>query len=258
MQISVGYELKYELPQVTPMILTLHVHHSRVSDLIRPDHMKTTPAVLTPAYRDGFGNWCTRLVAPQGEFCVTGDGLVHDTGALDAFVPSAIQHVVSELPEETLVFLLGSRYCETDKLSEIAWNLFSSAPFGWARVQQICDFVHRHIQFGYEFASPTKTAWEVFHERRGVCRDFAHLAIALCRCMNIPARYCTGYLGDIGRAEGSVADGLRGLVRGLSRRRLAHLRSTEQRSADRPDSHRARTRCGRRCDRDDVRTKHPP
>ncbi len=199
MQISVGYELNYQCPQPTPMILTLHVHHSRASDLIRPDHMMTTPSVPTAAYRDGFGNWCTRLVAPQGNFCVTGQALVRDTGALDPVFPQAGQHVVQQLPEETLVFLLGSRYCETDKLSETAWRLFSGAPFGWARVQTICDFVHQHIQFGYQFANPTKTAWEVFHERRGVCRDFAHLAIAFCRAMNIPARYCTGYLGDIGR-----------------------------------------------------------
>jgi transglutaminase-like putative cysteine protease len=201
MQINVGYELNYELPQATPMILTLHVHHSRASDLVRPDYMMTTPAVSTAAYRDGFGNWCTRLVAPQGHFRVTGDALVNDTGATDPVWPDAIQHVIQLLPEESLVFLLGSRYCETDKMSEIAWKLFASAPFGWARVQAICDFVHQHIQFGYEFASPTKTAWEVYNERKGVCRDFAHLAITLCRCMNIPARYCTGYLGDIGRPK---------------------------------------------------------
>ena len=201
MQIRVGYELNYDLPQATPMILTLNVHHSRASDLAGPDYMKTTPSVPSAAYRDGFGNWCTRLIAPQGLFRVTGDAVVNDTGALDAVSPSAIQHVVPQLPEETLVFLLGSRYCETDKLSEIAWSLFSGSPFGWGRVQAICDFVHQHIQFGYQFASPTKTAWDVYNERRGVCRDFAHLAIALCRCMNIPARYCTGYLGDIGRPK---------------------------------------------------------
>ena len=198
MQIRVGYELNYDLPQPTPMILTLNVHHSRVSDLVGPDHMRTMPAVPTTAYRDGFGNWCTRLVAPPGRFCVTSDATINDTGALDPFVPEAVQVPVPWLPEETLVFLLGSRYCETDKMSQIAWDRFSGTPLGWGRVQAICDFVHQHIQFGYQFASPTKTAWEVFHERRGVCRDFAHLAITLCRCMNIPARYCTGYLGDIG------------------------------------------------------------
>jgi transglutaminase-like putative cysteine protease len=198
MQIRVGYELQYQLPQPTPMLLTLHVHYSRASDLVRPDHMIATPAVPMAAYRDGFGNWCTRLVAPQGRFSVTADTIVKDTGVPEAIFPSALQHPVPQLPEETLVFLLGSRYCETDRLSEIAWKLFSSAPLGWARVQAVCDFVHQHIQFGYEHASPTKSAWEVYIDRKGVCRDFAHLAIAFCRCLNIPARYCTGYLGDIG------------------------------------------------------------
>jgi len=201
MLIRVGYELNYQLPQATPMILTLNVHYSRVSDLAHPDHMTTTPSVPAVAYRDGFGNWCTRLVAPAGSFTVTSDAIVNDSGALEVAVPFAVQHLVQHLPEETLVFLLGSRYCETDKLSQIAWDRFSGTPLGWGRVQAICDFVHDHIQFGYEFASPTKTDWEVFHERKGVCRDFAHLAITLCRCMNIPARYCTGYLGDIGRPK---------------------------------------------------------
>ena len=199
MKIRVGYALVYDFPQPTPMILTLNVHYGRASDLVQPDNMRTTPSVPTAAYRDGFGNWCTRLIAPPGRFTVTADAIVNDTGALDPVVPQAIQHLVPLLPEETLVFLLGSRYCETDKLSEFAWSRFSSTPLGWARVQAVCDFVHDHIQFGYQFSSPTKTAWEVFMDRKGVCRDFAHLAIALCRCLNIPARYCTGYLGDIGR-----------------------------------------------------------
>jgi transglutaminase-like putative cysteine protease len=124
--------------------------------------------------------------------------LVNDSGLPDPVVIEARQHPVEQLPEEALVFLLGSRYCETEKLTETAWRLFATGPTGWARVQGICDFVHRHIEFGYGHASPSRTAWEAFRERRGVCRDYAHLAIALCRCMNIPARYCTGYLGDIG------------------------------------------------------------
>ena len=198
MLIRVGYELSYEFPQPTPMILTLNVHHSRVSDLVRPDYMITSPSVPIAAYRDGFGNWCNRLVAPQGQFRVTGDAVVKDSGKFEVPAPSAEQHQVQQLPEETLVFLLGSRYCETDRLSETAWKLFGGAPLGWARVQTICDFVHDHIEFGYQYASPTKTAWEVFNDRRGVCRDFAHLAVTFCRCLNIPARYCTGYLGDIG------------------------------------------------------------
>jgi transglutaminase-like putative cysteine protease len=197
MQIRVGYELNYKLPQPTPMILTLNVHHSRVSDLEQPDHMKTTPSVPTAAYRDGFGNWCTRLVAPAGHFRVTSDATINDSGEREPVVPSAIQHPVPQLPEETLVFLLGSRYCETDRLSTIAWSMFGHVE-GWARVQAICDFVHQHVSFGYHHARPTRTAWETYNERVGVCRDFAHLALTFCRCTNIPARYCTGYLGDIG------------------------------------------------------------
>ncbi len=198
MQIRVGYDLRYAFPRPTPMILTLNVHYSRASDLVRPDLMLTDPAVPIRSYRDGFGNWCTRLVAPQGQLRIFADAVINDPGTPDPVSPAAEQHAVEALPEETLVFLLGSRYCETDRLSDAAWRLFAQSPLGWARVQAVCDFVNHHIQFGYEFASPTKTAWEVFSERRGVCRDYAHLAIALCRALNIPARYCTGYLGDIG------------------------------------------------------------
>jgi len=198
MQIQVGYELQYRFPQSTPVILTLAVHYSRVSDLIRPDHMVLSPSVPIAAYRDPFGNWCSRIVAPAGVLKISADALIRDSGAHDAVVPWAQQHPISALPDDTLTFLLGSRYCETDRLSEIAWSLFARAPAGWGRVQTICDFVQRHIEFSYSHARSTKTAWEVFNERKGVCRDFAHLAVAFCRCMNIPARYCTGYLGDMG------------------------------------------------------------
>jgi transglutaminase-like putative cysteine protease len=198
MRLHVGYEIIYDCPQPTPMILTLHIHFTRVSDVIVPDHLMTRPSVPTKAYRDAFGNWCSRIVAPKGEIRLSADSIVNDRGETDAFVPSAPQHAVQELPEETLVFLLGSRYCETDLLSEVAWQLFGKSPSGWGRVQAICDFVHQHIAFGYEHARATKTAWETYNERNGVCRDYTHLAIAFCRCMNIPARYCTGYLSDVG------------------------------------------------------------
>ncbi|TMH26350.1 MAG: transglutaminase family protein [Betaproteobacteria bacterium] len=176
----------------------LHVHFTRVSDLVGRDDLVVDPPVSMEAYRDSFGNWCTRIVAPKGRTRVSADAIVNDSGAPDVFVPQAQQLSVSDLPEETLLFLLGSRYCETDRLSETAWNLFGQAPKGWGRVQAICDYVHRHITFGYEHARMTRTALEAFYDKTGVCRDYAHLAVTLCRCMNIPARYCTGYLGDIG------------------------------------------------------------
>src|SRR5450631_2207530 len=198
MKIQVGYEFIYSFPQATPMILTINVHYSRASDIVIPDNLTTDPSVPITAYRDGFGNWCSRIVAPPGRMRIFARGVVRDSGVPDVVVPDAMQHAVEDLPEETLVFLLGSRYCETDLLSVTAWQLFGNTPPGWARVQAICDFVHQHIAFGYEHARATMTAWEVYNEGKGVCRDYAHLAIAFCRCMNIPARYCTGYLSDIG------------------------------------------------------------
>jgi transglutaminase-like putative cysteine protease len=198
MKIKIGYEFIYHFPQPTPMILTTSVHDSRASDIVIPDHLKTDPPVPIAAYRDGFGNRCNRVVAPHGRMLISASGVVRDSGRHDAVVPLAMQHPVEDLPEETLVFLLGSRYCETDVLSQAAWNLFGNSAPGWARVQSICDFVHNHIVFNYENSSPTRTAWQAFNERAGVCRDYAHLAITFCRCMNIPARYCTGYLGDMG------------------------------------------------------------
>jgi transglutaminase-like putative cysteine protease len=201
MQISVGYELIYRFPQPTPMILAVHIHPSRVADIVVPDILTVDPPVPVLGYHDGFGNWCTRIVAPAGQVRLASRGQVYDSGAVDIVVPDAPQHAIQDLPEETLVFLLGSRYCETDRLSETAWALFANTPPGWARVQAICDYVHNRIAFGYQHARATKTAWEAYNEQRGVCRDYAHLAIAFCRCMNIPARYCTGYLGDMGTPQ---------------------------------------------------------
>ncbi len=197
MQIRAGYELIYECPQPTPMILTLNIHYTRASDLVTVDNIITSPPIPIKAYRDGFGNWCSFIIAPPGTMRISSDALVNDSGLPDAVDSFATQHAVEDLPVETLVFLLGSRYCETDRLSETAWALFGQTPPGWPRVRAICDFVHEHITFGYQHARVTKTAFEAFNERRGVCRDYTHLAITFCRCMNIPARYCTGYLGDI-------------------------------------------------------------
>lgn len=197
MRLRIGYEIIYDCPQPTPMILMTHVHYSRASDLLAPDHLITRPSLPTEPYRDSFGNWCARLVAPAGRTVITADAIVNDSGQPDPVCREARQLPVEQLPAETLLFLMGSRYCETDRLSDIAWNLFGSAPTGWDRVQAISDYVHQHITFGYQYARATKSAYEAFHERAGVCRDFAHLGVAFCRAMNIPARYCTGYLSDI-------------------------------------------------------------
>jgi len=198
MRIKVGYELVYDCPQPTPMLLMLNIHYTRASDIVVPDHLVTDPGVPISAYRDGFGNWCSRIVAPKGKIRISTTAVVRDSGKPDVVVPTARQIPLDELPEEALVFLLASRYCETELLSDIAWKLFSATEPGWHRVQAICDFVHNHIKFDYMQARATRTAWEAYNEGVGVCRDYAHLAVAFCRSMNIPARYCTGYLGDIG------------------------------------------------------------
>ncbi len=199
MEIRVGYDMTYQCSQPTPMILVLHVHYSRASDIVVPDHLVVSPSVPVTSYRDLFGNWCSRIVAPPGQTRLCTDSIVRDSGLPDVAVTNAWEHPVQDLPEETLQFLLGSRYCDTDRLLDVAWGLFGQTSPGWARVQAICDYVHRHIAFGYHHARPSRTAWEAYEEGRGVCRDYAHLAIALCRCMNIPARYCTGYISDIGQ-----------------------------------------------------------
>ena len=198
MLIRLGFEIRHRFPQDTPMLVTLNLHDSRRADIVIAQELLLDPGVPLHQYHDGFGNVCTRFVAPAGAVTLYSDAVVRDTGAPDEVVPDAQQLPVPLLPDETLVYLLGSRYCETDKLMEFAWSQFGSTPLGWARVQAICDYVHERITFGYQFANATKSAAQALEEGRGVCRDVAHSAIALCRCMNIPARYCTGYLGDIG------------------------------------------------------------
>ncbi|GAB3278932.1 transglutaminase-like domain-containing protein [Parahaliea aestuarii] len=198
MKIRIGYDLIFECPKPTPMILTLKVHSSRAPDLLTPDTIHTDPPGSIATYGDSYGNQCARIVAPKGVLHLSADATINDSGLPDTVKPQASQTPVEHLPDEALLFLLGSRYCETDSLVDTAWQLFSNNVTGWSRVQAICDFVHSHIEFGYQHARNTRTAREVLQVRQGVCRDFAHLAIALCRCMNIPARYCTGYLGDIG------------------------------------------------------------
>ncbi|MDB5366878.1 MAG: transglutaminase family protein [Rhodospirillales bacterium] len=198
MRIRAGYRIAYQCSEPTAILAHLDLHPSRLHDLESPDRMRTDPPVETHRYQDMFGNVCTRLVAPAGPITLSSEFIIRDSGLFDLVVPDAIQHQVAELPDDTLIYLLGSRYCETDRLSDVAWQLFGRTPTGWARVQAIVDYVHGHIGFDYQQARPTRGAYDAWLEQVGVCRDYAHLAIAFCRCMNIPARYCTGYLGDIG------------------------------------------------------------
>ena len=149
------------------------------------------------AYLDGFGNRCGRFTCPAGRIRLWNDAVLEDSGAPDRQNLGAAQLGIEALPNDTIEFLIASRYCEVDRMTDIAWQLFGAVPPGWQRVQAVCDYVHQHLRFDYQQARSTRTAYDAYQERVGVCRDFAHLAITLCRCLNIPARYCTGYLGDI-------------------------------------------------------------
>ena len=198
MKIRTGFDIEYDCLNPVPMLLVLSVHPSRMHDVEGPHTITFSPPIPSHDYQDSFGNIVTRIIAPVGKLKISADVVVADSGLPDPVVADAVQHCVEDLPDDVLVFLLGSRYCDTDKLHDLAWQLFGNTPPGWARVQAIVDYVHDRITFGYEHADSTRTAFDGHTGRLGVCRDFAHLAVALCRCMNIPARYCTGYLGDIG------------------------------------------------------------
>ena len=198
MLIRAGYEIRFETDVQTPMMAMLSLHPSRHKDLKTPQRLETSPEVPIYNYEDIFGNICTRLTIPSGGVTLSADFVVEDSGLVDERAPDGPQMPVEALPDDILVYLLGSRYCETDRLMNVAWSQFGNIASGRDRVEAIVHFVHNHIEFGYHHARSDKTAWNGYQEQRGVCRDFAHLAITLCRCMNIPARYCTGYLGDIG------------------------------------------------------------
>jgi transglutaminase-like putative cysteine protease len=197
-KIRAGYDIAFQCFQDTPMMLMLSIDSARANDLLSDHKIKFSPDIPSRDYTDMFGNTCTRIIAPAGRIEIRNDFVIADGGLPDAVDPNARQLEIGGLPDDVLVYLLGSRYCETQKLSNLAWSLFGGVTPGCQRVQAICDYVHDRICFGYEHARCDRTASEGHGERVGVCRDFAHLAVTLCRCMNIPARYCTGYLGDIG------------------------------------------------------------
>jgi transglutaminase-like putative cysteine protease len=196
--IRLGYDIQFYIPTSVPIVAMLHVHPSRAGDLREPDQLQTEPQVPIEHYTDSFGNVCSRFVAPPGPFRIHNLTLIEDSGVPDVADPDAALAPVGNLPPEVLQYLLASRYCEVDLLSNTAVELFGHTRPGWSRVQAVCDWVCQKVTFGYEFARPTRTALDVYTERVGVCRDFQHLAVAFCRALNIPARYATAYLGDIG------------------------------------------------------------
>jgi transglutaminase-like putative cysteine protease len=198
MLIRLAYDLQFQIPYPVAMVALLNVHPSRMQDLLEPDDVQTEPKLDVTTYIDTFGNRCARFVAPPGLLRLTTSTVIRDSGEKDPVNTAARELPVGELPNETLSYLINSRYCEVDRLSHIAVELFGNIEPGWNRVQAICDWVNRRVTFNYQHARPTKTALDVFTERIGVCRDFQHLAITFCRALNIPARYATGYLGDIG------------------------------------------------------------
>ena len=198
MLLRLGYDIQFDIPSPVAMVALLNVHPSRAADLREPDRLQLEPPTKVEEYIDSFGNRCSRFVAPQGILRLWNSTLIKDSGDLDPANPDARQLPVEDLPPDTLCYLINSRYCETDRLSNIATELFGHIAPGWSRVQAVCDWVHAKVTFGYHFARVTKTALDVYTERTGVCRDFQHLAVTSCRCLNIPARYVTGYLGDIG------------------------------------------------------------
>jgi transglutaminase-like putative cysteine protease len=198
MLIKLGYDIHFNAPVETSILLLLYSHPSSTQRLIYPERIELEPDIPIENYIDNFGNKSARILAPAGLLKIRYDNIIEDSGEPEPVFPDAVQHFISDLPVETLQFLLPSRYCEVDRLSDIAWSLFGETLPDWSRVQAVCDWVYQNVQFGYEFARPTKTALDVYEERKGVCRDFMHLALTFCRCLGIPARYATGYLGDIG------------------------------------------------------------
>jgi transglutaminase-like putative cysteine protease len=198
MLIRLAYDIQFELPAPVAMVALLNVHPSRVPDLQAPDELETEPRLDVTHYVDSFGNRCARFVAPQGHLRLSGSTLIRDSGEPDQVNWGARENAIGDLPHEILSYLLNSRYCEVDRFSNIALELFGGLQPGWGRVQAICNWVNAKVAFNYQQARPTKTALDVYTERVGVCRDFQHLAVTFCRALNIPARYATGYLGDIG------------------------------------------------------------
>ena len=206
MYIRIGYDFQFDLTAPTHMVLMLHTHPERAHLLQRPERLHVEPNVRVDLFTDGFGNRAARLMAPAGKLQVWYDNVVWDSGQKEPTIEGQRLHPVDELPNDTLPFLMGSRYCEVDRVGAMAWDLFGKTPATWERVQVVMDWAHQHVQFGYKHTRVNKTAYDTWYEARGVCRDYQHLAITTLRALNIPARYATGYLGDIGVAPDGLPD----------------------------------------------------
>jgi transglutaminase-like putative cysteine protease len=206
MILRLGYDIQFDLATPVAMVALLNVHPSRAADLLEPDELLVEPAVQIDSFIDSFGNRCTRFLAQRGTLRLSNSTLITDSGLPDEVNRGAREIPVQDLPHDVVRYLYNSRYCEVDRFSIIALELFGAVAPGWSRVQAICDWVHSRVSFGYQYARPTKTALDVYTERFGVCRDFQHLAVTLCRALNIPARYVTGYLGDIGVPVTGIMD----------------------------------------------------
>ena len=198
MHIHIGYELVFDVPAPVSMLLLLYTHPDQAHLLRRPETLVIEPQIPVHEFTDWLGNHAARILVPQGKLRLYYDNIIQDSGEHEPKIDGARLHPVDELPDDCLQFLLASRYCEVDRMLEMAWDLFGKTPPTWERVQAVMDWVHTNVQFGYAFARPTKTAFDMCSEKQGVCRDFQHLAITLLRALNVPARYATGYLGDIG------------------------------------------------------------
>jgi len=199
MHIRFGYTIAYEFSAPTDVLLLLRLRPELSRRLVTSEEIRIAGQTSrSEEFIDAFGNRATRLTASSGLLELSCDATIRDEGLPAPVVAHAREHPVSALPTTVLPFLLPSRYCEVDLLGNLAWSLFGNTPPGWSRVQAVCDWVHQHLRFDYGLARATRTATQAYQDRTGVCRDFTHLAIALCRCLNLPARYATGYLGDIG------------------------------------------------------------
>jgi len=198
-QLRVGFEIGFQIPQDVVVVALLRPHPSRTAD-VRPGGELSAHSLDRPLvpHLDAFGNLADRFLARAGPVVLRSDLLVEDDGRPDPVLPAVGASPLESLPVEDLAFLLPSRYCEVDLLGDTAWANFGHLAPGWGQVQAVCDWVHATLTYGYEHASPTMTAAQALAARAGVCRDFQHLAITICRCLNLPARYVSGWLGDIG------------------------------------------------------------